>query len=64
MISAALPYQKQRRRVLDREMAYVDVGQGDPIVSQIPNLFLDALSKKPIGLTNIAIRMKGINYDT
>src|ERR1700744_82838 len=32
MISAALPYQKQRRRGLDREMAYVEVGQGDPIV--------------------------------
>ncbi len=32
MISAAFPYQKQRRRVLDSEMTYVDVGQGDPIV--------------------------------
>ena len=32
MISAALPYQKQRRPVLGREMAYVEVGQGDPIV--------------------------------
>jgi hypothetical protein len=32
MISTALPYQKQRRRVLGREMAYVEVGQGDPIV--------------------------------
>ena len=32
MISAALPYQKQRRRVLGSEMAYVEVGQGDPIV--------------------------------
>src|SRR6202012_4705872 len=32
MISAALPYQKQRRRGLDREMAYVEVGQGAPIV--------------------------------
>jgi pimeloyl-ACP methyl ester carboxylesterase len=31
MISASFPYQK-RRRVLDREMAYVEVGQGDPIV--------------------------------
>src|SRR5215475_6017356 len=29
---AAFPYQKQRRRVLGREMAYVEVGQGDPIV--------------------------------
>ena len=27
-----IPYQKQRRRALDREMAYVEVGQGDPIV--------------------------------
>jgi haloalkane dehalogenase len=32
MISAAFPYQKQRRRVLGSEMAYVDVGQGNPIV--------------------------------
>ena len=32
MICAAFPYQKQRRRVLGRDMAYVDVGQGDPIV--------------------------------
>ena len=32
MISAAFPYQKQRRRVLGSEMAYVDVGQGDPFV--------------------------------
>src|SRR5271154_7385699 len=32
VISAAHPYQKQRRRVLGREMAYVEVGQGDPIV--------------------------------
>src|SRR5258708_10258802 len=32
MISAAFPYQKQRRRVLGRTMAYVEVGNGDPIV--------------------------------
>jgi haloalkane dehalogenase len=32
MISAAFPYKKQRRRVLDREMAYVQVGEGDPIL--------------------------------
>jgi haloalkane dehalogenase len=32
MISAAFPYQKQRRRVLGSEMAYVDVGEGSPIV--------------------------------
>src|SRR6516225_10066333 len=32
MISAAFPYQKQRRRVLGREMAYLEVGQGDPIL--------------------------------
>src|ERR1700756_1354652 len=32
MISAAFPYQKQRRRGLGRGMAYVEVGQGDPIV--------------------------------
>jgi haloalkane dehalogenase len=32
MISAAFPYQKQRRRVLGIEMAYVEIGEGDPIV--------------------------------
>lgn len=32
MISAAFPYQKRRRRVLGSEMAYVQVGEGDPIV--------------------------------
>ena len=32
MISAAFPYKKQRRKVLAREMAYVEVGKGDPIV--------------------------------
>ena len=32
MISAAFPYQKQRQRVLGSEMAYVEVGKGDPIV--------------------------------
>jgi len=31
-ISASFPYKKQRRRILDREMAYVEVGKGDPIV--------------------------------
>src|SRR5262249_21813311 len=31
-ISADFPYQKKRRKVLGREMAYVDVGEGDPIV--------------------------------
>jgi hypothetical protein len=31
-ISAAFPYQKQRRRVLGSEMAYIEVGEGDPIV--------------------------------
>ena len=30
MISAAFPYQKQRRRVLDSEMAYVEVGKRRP----------------------------------
>jgi len=29
MISAAFPYRKRRQRVLGREMAYVEVGQGD-----------------------------------
>ena len=32
MISAAFPYQKQRRRVLGSEMAYVEVGKGNPVV--------------------------------
>ena len=32
MISPAFPYQKKRRRVLGSEMAYVEVGEGDPIV--------------------------------
>src|SRR5262249_24309041 len=32
MISTAFPYKKQRRKVLGREMAYVEAGQGDPIV--------------------------------
>jgi haloalkane dehalogenase len=32
MISAAFPYEKQRRRVLGCNMAYVEVGEGDPIV--------------------------------
>src|SRR6201746_486528 len=32
MISSAFPYQKQRRQVLGSEMAYVEVGKGDPIV--------------------------------
>ena len=32
MISAAFPHQKKRRQVLGSEMAYVEVGEGDPIV--------------------------------
>ena len=32
MISAAFPHLKQRREVLGSEMAYVEVGKGDPIV--------------------------------
>jgi haloalkane dehalogenase len=32
MISAAFPYQKKRQRVFGSEMAYVEVGRGDPIV--------------------------------
>jgi haloalkane dehalogenase len=31
-IAAALRYEKRRKRVLGREMAYVEVGKGDPIV--------------------------------
>ena len=32
MIRAAFPYQKKRKSVLGLEMAYVDEGQGDPVV--------------------------------
>lgn len=32
MISPRLPYQKKRLQILGREMAYVEVGEGDPIV--------------------------------
>jgi len=32
MISASFPYQKKRQRVFGLEMAYVEVGDGDPIV--------------------------------
>jgi haloalkane dehalogenase len=32
MISAKFPYQKKRQQVLGQEMAYMEVGQGDPIV--------------------------------
>jgi haloalkane dehalogenase len=32
MISTDFPYEKHRRRVLGSEMAYVEVGEGDPIV--------------------------------
>jgi haloalkane dehalogenase len=32
MISAAFPYKKKRQRVLGLEMAYVEEGEGDPIV--------------------------------
>ena len=30
--NSAFPYQEQQRRVLGREIAYVEVGEGDPIV--------------------------------
>ena len=32
MMSAAFPFQKQHADVLGHKMAYVDVGEGDPIV--------------------------------
>jgi haloalkane dehalogenase len=32
MISSVFPYQEHRRLVFDSEMAYVEVGRGDPIV--------------------------------
>src|SRR5262249_28076200 len=37
MISAAFPYQKQRRRVLSSEMAYVGGGGADPMVLRHAN---------------------------
>ncbi len=32
MISATSPYKKQRRQVLGRGMAYLEVGEGHPVV--------------------------------
>ncbi|HLZ64490.1 MAG TPA: hypothetical protein VKR06_46775 [Ktedonosporobacter sp.] len=32
MITAAFPYEKQRRSIFGRAMAYVEIGNGDPIV--------------------------------
>jgi haloalkane dehalogenase len=32
LIATEFPHQKQRRRVLGSEMAYVEVGESDPIV--------------------------------
>jgi haloalkane dehalogenase len=32
MISASFPYRKQRRRIRGSEMAFVEVGRGDPVV--------------------------------
>ena len=32
MISAAFPYEKQLQEVNGKQIAYVDVGEGDPIV--------------------------------
>ncbi|MGN7166838.1 haloalkane dehalogenase [Paenibacillus cellulositrophicus] len=32
MVNGAFPYEKKRQRVYDLEMAYVEVGSGDPIV--------------------------------
>jgi haloalkane dehalogenase len=32
MISSTVPYKKKRRQVFESEMAYVEVGEGDPIV--------------------------------
>ncbi|WP_109127125.1 haloalkane dehalogenase [Dyella sp. C11] len=32
MISSAFPYEKKRKNILGSEMAYVEVGEGDPIV--------------------------------
>jgi haloalkane dehalogenase len=48
MISAAFPYQKKRRRVLDSEMAYVEVGEGDPIVLLHSNPTAPALTEKTV----------------
>jgi haloalkane dehalogenase len=46
MINATFPYQKKYQEVLGQEMAYVEVGSGDPIV------FLHAVSTTRIGLLN------------
>ena len=32
MISEVMPYKKQFLKVFDRAMAYVDIGQGNPLV--------------------------------
>ncbi len=32
MISAAFPYEKKYQAVLGHQMAYIEVGEGDPIV--------------------------------
>jgi len=35
MISAAFPYQKKRQLIFGREMAYVEVGKGDKILTKL-----------------------------
>src|SRR5258707_1395421 len=52
MISAAFPHQKQRRRVLGSEMAYVEVGEGEAMVLE-HNLFVEKMLPRSIlrGLT-------------
>jgi hypothetical protein len=40
-ISAVLPFQKKRRRVLGRDMAYVEAGEGNP------SYFCTAIQPRP-----------------
>ena len=54
MISTAFPYKKQRRRVLDREMAYVEVGEGDPTKNS--RQWFDAVSTCALGNLAATIR--------
>jgi haloalkane dehalogenase len=58
MISAAFPFQKQRRLVIDREMAYVEVGQGEPIVLLHGNPTSSYLRDCPMAEERVWMRQK------
>jgi hypothetical protein len=51
MISPEFPHKKQRRQVLGREMAYVEVGQGDPdcAVARQSYLVVSLAHLQPLG---------------